>query len=1399
MPTIPWNDFQQKHQDSGAHATELLYSYITSPEQDGGMGTDPTTPGFFEHFEPQFRQKAVEFGMDEQAAADELRRLHLGSVNPRRFTPQHLHDQQMAEISADYEPDDIQEHRKALADLEARIDLEADGSWRNPTSAVMQRADAVLNAEIEMANLDPNLAEALGAKPETLKEILKWPFSKSGVAIMEVAEKIDRVQDATFAAWEGVLTGQSGQEIWDRSLGVLKGEEVVPFSRVIQHFDPGVRDVIVKVMQEIDEIPAELDQVLYEVAGEELATDIHRGLFNIEKAIKWKGATLPWFREDPNKKFDHFKPKEKKPLLYEKAIERAGTIGDFTLDPLMLTGMFAGKVLSGGSALVKAAKAASGTRRLGLYAAAGAAKTAGVAMDPIAAGFKGTATGIKAANAAAMKASPAYNKFMRQTLVRGFAHPEMNEKFAAALDKKGLHKYETYSIAADLKAETDLLREVAGEDVWRAFPSLAENGEDIDNVIDMVRLIETGTMPADEILGESLRIQNPQAVKLLIGTTEEQKQQVINAVKAHDNFTEQMIESANKVGMHIGTFANRLQKVQDQQFNDLADIIPKVLKKEAEKIGAQIDERVASVMAKEQVIKASLGDRAFREALYNASNAPVPYDESEMWRKLAGAVAENQAASMHWVTPEKPLIEYLTDNIDAAILNGARNNEALQKAFDNIHKAELNIYRQPKHFAHMASADAVFQMEQRGVFQSKGVRSAMADPRTHSDFQRAFIDNEGVPLSIEQIEDIVSKGKFGKLTNKGDSWDASGADTYMLIEKGDYLHKKPGFWKRIRGKVDEEQAAFWETDVDAVIEARTRDHVESLTSGEFLSKSLERWTKSSPEEIGLDAIKVSDLDGSGVLFGKFPGYADKFIDRRVGEELLRATERFFTPQANKFLSMYDTATRYFVSHTLFPFMPYHMRNQGGGLMLHSMAGVMDDPRYWRQDLEILGFGKRVQALASKGTLPSMDELKNLKITVNGRDFDGAQFYRTALRTGVARNNLMGSIFEDANKFTRKPGQRVNPLDLNHFAPIAAGRKVAQWIDEGDRLGSFAWHLSRGHSIKQSAALTKKFFGSFHNELLTPFERDVMKRLMPFYSWLRFNLPIQVEQLATNPKYRYKFTTARRLQETQEQQYPGETEKGMIPHVLSGGGLPDSAPASMRKAGAEPVAFDDGQLIAWGTEANIPVADVGNLMQGGRDFGQFLLSSMNPAVQLPLEYIFNRDLMSDAEFENRKSEFFGRRHDSYKVNAIRGTFRFINELERSGLVPDLIRAIERMAPEEAQETIQKITPQWLRETHVDRAMPPLTERMLSMLLGARVYSFDVGTATDRMLREQTGRLNTEAYRWSMYKYHKERAMNEMSTKNPLDWQSPLSNPETFEKIYGPEELEKAYNRPRVKKE
>lgn len=93
--------------------------------------------------------------------------------------------------------------------------------------------------------------------------------------------------------------------------------------------------------------------------------------------------------------------------------------------------------------------------------------------------------------------------------------------------------------------------------------------------------------------------------------------------------------------------------------------------------------------------------------------------------------------------------------------------------------------------------------------------------------------------------------------------------------------------------------------------------------------------------------------------------------------------------------------------------------------------------------------------------------------------------------------------------------KINPTDVDNFIPYKLGREVGNNIENQARLVNFIGNIKRGLSYQEAAEHVNKFLFDYND--ITEFERHFMKRAIPFYTWMRKNAPLQLEQMFTNPK------------------------------------------------------------------------------------------------------------------------------------------------------------------------------------------------------------------------------------------------------------------------------------------
>jgi len=109
------------------------------------------------------------------------------------------------------------------------------------------------------------------------------------------------------------------------------------------------------------------------------------------------------------------------------------------------------------------------------------------------------------------------------------------------------------------------------------------------------------------------------------------------------------------------------------------------------------------------------------------------------------------------------------------------------------------------------------------------------------------------------------------------------------------------------------------------------------------------------------------------------------------------------------------------------------------------------------------------------------------------------------------NTLFGTEFKKMS--AKQMAKKALPVS-QEFVPFEVGRSIGTLVEEQSRLVNFMSNLTKTGDPTHAAQLTKQFLFDYGS--LTPFEKTFMKRLIPFFSFTRKNLELQVSTLIHSP-------------------------------------------------------------------------------------------------------------------------------------------------------------------------------------------------------------------------------------------------------------------------------------------
>ena len=208
------------------------------------------------------------------------------------------------------------------------------------------------------------------------------------------------------------------------------------------------------------------------------------------------------------------------------------------------------------------------------------------------------------------------------------------------------------------------------------------------------------------------------------------------------------------------------------------------------------------------------------------------------------------------------------------------------------------------------------------------------------------------------------------------------------------------------------------------------------------------------------------------------------------------------------------------------------------------------------------------------------------------------------------------IYEQAQKLGIVDSVMAHELPLTNVKPEGGYSKLmrsATYATDGwTRMTGFIHNLKQGQSFAEAATTTKKYLFDYFD--LTPFERKVMRRIIPFYTFMRKNIPLQFKTLVTDPRIFARI--------------------GKIQNAIAGGPIDwEDKPEYIQDTGAiQPLGSDFyvGNTLPFQDLAKIPMGLDMDAMGG-------FLSSVNPLIRAPIESITNQDWWTGEKLEDYAGE------------------------------------------------------------------------------------------------------------------------------------------------------------------
>jgi hypothetical protein len=266
-----------------------------------------------------------------------------------------------------------------------------------------------------------------------------------------------------------------------------------------------------------------------------------------------------------------------------------------------------------------------------------------------------------------------------------------------------------------------------------------------------------------------------------------------------------------------------------------------------------------------------------------------------------------------------------------------------------------------------------------------------------------------------------------------------------------------------------------------------------------------------------------------------------FVPQKIVEDAGRFGRAMQAPEALQgFLRQWDSITNLTKTFQTSMYPAFHTRNAMSGAFMNWVTGFFS-PKLYKDALDLRKGG----VIQDANRIPGLTHLSPEQATRQVAEW-GHNYGLTGNPQGLFADLVGAGEHAAQQQIPRLPGPgnvqqgpleaylggfkglasgekgALNPLavqgvygqNVDKFALAKGGKETGQAVEEMNRMSGFIGRLRQGYSPDVAAAEAKATHYDYGS--LSPFERGVMKRVIPFYSWMRLNTPFVLNQVLEKP-------------------------------------------------------------------------------------------------------------------------------------------------------------------------------------------------------------------------------------------------------------------------------------------
>jgi hypothetical protein len=362
---------------------------------------------------------------------------------------------------------------------------------------------------------------------------------------------------------------------------------------------------------------------------------------------------------------------------------------------------------------------------------------------------------------------------------------------------------------------------------------------------------------------------------------------------------------------------------------------------------------------------------------------------------------------------------------------------------------------------------------------------------------KEFAKMAGVETPYETYFPFLRKDKVQKFIN----------DTYGIKVGSE------GYKKQFKNLLTNENMelnpakAFFTRESQIVSNKMTRDFLSDF-AGKYGKKLVDFKNSDDAAKAGYQLIKDKGVFGSPV------GYLKEW-DAKLLKDSIDPGFQAINQLAKA--TGFDAITSLFKRSVTGLFAPFHVRNFVSGQIqnFEVLGAKAIDPKN-------IAIGQKIAYLMGKGdNIPDAiiqlgKESKSLREVMEPfvKRFADDTFYNADFDMALKQGSELKKAAKLFSKTRLKETVKTAGLGTEAI-PFKVARGVGQFIEHGQKATAYVTALGKGMGIDDALRIAEK--AGFDYRALTSFESQIMRRIVPFYSFTRKNIELQLKTLGENPQ------------------------------------------------------------------------------------------------------------------------------------------------------------------------------------------------------------------------------------------------------------------------------------------